>query len=72
MIELKPCPFCGGKAYLERHHRAFINGETSIVTYVRCTVCNARSGREKIADYGRTSRSSEAERKVIEAWNKRS
>lgn len=71
MAELLPCPFCGGKAYLENHHRAFINGETTRVAFVRCTICNARSGREKLTDYGRTSFSAEAEQKAIKAWNRR-
>ena len=69
--ELKPCPFCGGRAYLERSHRAFIDAETTKVTFVRCTVCNARSGRVNIADYGRTSSSIEASNKAVAAWNRR-
>lgn len=70
-IKLKPCPFCGGKAYLERSHRAFIDAETTKVTFVRCTVCNARSGRVNIADYGRSSSSIEASDKAIRSWNRR-
>lgn len=69
--KIKPCPFCGGKAYLERSHRAFINAETTKVTFVRCTVCNARSGRVNISDYGRTSSSVEASSKAVRAWNRR-
>ena len=69
--DLKPCPFCGGKAFLEDHHRAFINAQTSIVAFVRCKVCNARSPRFKVADFGHTSHSGEANRKAIEAWNRR-
>ena len=68
---LKTCPFCGGKALLERSHRAFINGETTKVAFVRCAECNARSGRVNIADYGHTSCSSEAENKAIKMWNRR-
>ena len=26
---LKNCPFCGGPAYLETSHRAFVNGEAN-------------------------------------------
>ena len=47
---LKPCPHCGGVAYLERAHRAFINAQTTRVAFVRCTECNARSGRYKLED----------------------
>ena len=68
---LKPCPFCGGEAYLERSHRAFINGKTTKVTFIRCLKCNARSARENIVDYGHSSCSIEAERKVIDMWNRR-
>ena len=68
---IKPCPFCGGSAYLEKHHRAFIDGQTTIVSFIRCVECNARSGREKLSDYGKSSKSSEAQQKVINKWNAR-
>ncbi|MGN0557881.1 MAG: Lar family restriction alleviation protein [Acutalibacteraceae bacterium] len=68
---LKPCPFCGGKAYLETHHRAFINGNTTKVTYVRCLNCNARTERIPLEKYGKTSHSSAAEAEAINAWNRR-
>lgn len=71
MDELLPCPFCGGKAYLEPNHRAFVDGKTTRVAFVRCVKCNARSGRAKLSDYGRTSHSGCAENDVIAAWNKR-
>ena len=56
MAELKPCPFCGGKPYLETRHRAFINGETTRVAFVRCTECEARTQRFSIEVFGRTSK----------------
>lgn len=68
---IKECPFCGGKPYLEKSHRAFIDGKSTKVAFVRCTKCNARSGRVKISDFGHSSKSQEAENQVIEAWNKR-
>lgn len=71
MESLKPCPFCGGRAYLERSSRGFINGESTRIAYVRCTKCEARSGRAKLTDYGHTSSSSEAVNAVVERWNKR-
>ena len=69
--ELKPCPHCGGKAYLERSHRAFINAQTTRVAFVRCTECSARSGRFLLRDYGHTSSSLEAEEAAVRAWNLR-
>lgn len=68
---LKPCPHCGGEAYLERKHRAFINAQTTRVAFVRCTECNARSGRYKLEDYGTRNASTEAERLAVESWNSR-
>lgn len=68
---IEPCPFCGGGAYLERKHRAFIGGQSCIVAFVRCVECNARSGQVRISDYGKTSVSAEAIRAAIEKWNRR-
>lgn len=69
--DIKPCPFCGGKPRLERSHRAFMGGVTTRVAFVRCTVCEARSGRQKLSDFGHTSSSVEADQAVIAAWNRR-
>ena len=69
--ELKPCPHCGEEAYLERKHRAFINAKSTRVAFVRCTVCNARSGRYKLEDYGSPNHSQAAEQLAVESWNRR-
>ena len=69
--ELKSCPDCGGEAYLERSHRAFINAQSTRVAFVRCTVCNARSGRYKLEDYGSPNHSPAAEQLAVESWNRR-
>ena len=69
--ELKPCPFCGGRAHLEKSHRAFINAKTTRVAFVRCTKCNARTERINLADFGCTSHSYDANLKAINAWNRR-
>lgn len=68
---LKPCPFCGGKPYLERHHRAFINAKTTRVALVRCTICEARSPRFELALFGTRNHSETAEWLAVEAWNRR-
>lgn len=63
--ELKPCPFCGGKAGLtsffheERQHYPFY-GE------VICLKCQASVG-----STGFSKTAEEAERKAMEAWNRR-
>lgn len=68
---LRECPFCGGAAYLEESHRAFIGGKTSRVAFVRCKKCNARSGRFELADYGHTKNSIAANEAAVNAWNRR-
>lgn len=70
-MEIKKCPFCGGEPYLESHHRAFINAQSTRVAFVRCRQCNARTERFKLEDFGCTSRSLKANEKAIEAWNRR-
>lgn len=60
MIELKPCPFCGGEARLLLNAKKKIYGKDEYRTgvVVCCNVCEARMfyGSEKLA---------------IEAWNRR-
>lgn len=55
MLELKPCPFCGGKAWTTPIYRIHMEKTRYIV---KCTKCNA------IMEY----RSQEA---VEKAWNRR-
>lgn len=60
MPELKPCPFCGGKAKL--HHKyEMMTG----YSYIYCTRC--RTETEKFAQ----SCSHSSDEKAIEAWNRR-
>ena len=71
MMELKPCPFCGGKPYLEKSSRAFLGGESQRVSYVRCTKCEARSPKIPISRYGHSCYSIDAQNAAAEAWNRR-
>lgn len=70
-MKIKNCPFCGGKPYLERSHRAFIKAQTTRVAFVRCTECDARTGRVELSKYGNTSHSAKAEEEAIKLWNNR-
>ena len=54
--ELKPCPFCGGRAELH---------EEGNYCLVKCTQCGAETG------IVRMSLKYCANEKVIEAWNRR-
>ena len=56
--ELKPCPFCGGKAQLD--HEGI---ETS--SFVRCMECHARTRNIAVASYYCS------DDKAIELWNHR-
>ena len=67
MFLLKNCPFCGGKPYLEKHHRAFVKAESTYVSLVRCMQCEAKTGKFDHREYGRSAASSAA----VEAWNRR-
>lgn len=69
--ELKPCPFCGGEALLERKSRCFNKGKSEHAAYVRCNSCNARSPRIFFSWYGKTSTCEEAVKVAVTAWNGR-
>ena len=68
---LKPCPFCGGRPFMESAARAYIDGKSTKVAFVRCQKCNARGGRVDISDFGKSSRSIDAEREAAANWNRR-
>ena len=55
-VNLKPCPFCGGKAIVE------IGTKSKIVFCIRC---KARTNR--FAEYNEEKN----EEKAVEAWNRR-
>lgn len=63
---LKACPFCGGRPYIEAHTRCFVNGESTKAAYVRCTECECRTEKFPV---------SLGPRKAVEAavnrWNSR-
>ena len=56
MDELKPCPFCGATAEINKHYPPF---QRRVKVTVRCMKCRCNSG-----EWGRTD-------KAIEAWNRR-
>ena len=65
MLELKPCPFCGGEA-------EWVETPTNYVHYVRCKKCNAMVGRTtRTQDYRRRKLWFENATGAIEAWNRR-
>ena len=53
--ELKPCPFCGGKAHVMK---------MGYPHWIYCEVCGARV-------HGRVVGEEEGEKASIEAWNRR-
>ena len=56
MTELKPCPFCGGEAFV---HKFTIEGTDGFFISVMCRVCYAQTGNQT------------KEAHAIEAWNRR-
>lgn len=59
MTELKPCPFCGGKAYVSRED---CYGELDDYYMVHCDTCSLQFGFTK---------QFECEKQVTDAWNMR-
>ena len=69
--DLKSCPFCGGSAVLERSSRCFNRGKEDRAAYVRCTLCEARTGRVFLSEFGCSSSSGKAEDLAVASWNTR-
>lgn len=59
-IELKPCPFCGGRGRIMRAGNAYV---------VRCKECGAQTARNFIKDWHRNKYI--AQGNAAEAWNRR-
>lgn len=68
MDELKPCPFCGGKAEYKRT-AIKTNGCWTDVVCVRCTICDSRTGR--VLYNAKKHPNCEEYEEAAEAWNKR-
>lgn len=65
MTELKPCPFCGGKAEFNEASRI---SDTWFVASVNCIDCCAQ-----IVSQGMETKTAEmANKSAVSAWNKRS
>ena len=64
--ELKPCPFCGGKAVI------VVNYSERLPTHrVKCVVCNAQMGTHHVCYDGRGTRFFQNDEEAINAWNRR-
>nr|DAO05031.1 MAG TPA: restriction alleviation protein [Bacteriophage sp.] len=61
--ELKPCPFCGGKASL--NYERIPGEDKGFWAQVICNVCHGRSGGTWAGSYNT------AERIEVKAWNRR-
>ena len=68
MAELKPCPFCGGEAKVQKDVHS-IDGGLRLFYYVRCCLCGAIAG-FKLECYPR-QKEHKAKREAIDAWNRR-
>lgn len=67
--QLKPCPFCGGKAYFEKFHVSY-EKYTGMAIRATCSKCKT------VSPYGRNSKlhgnfKVDDANKAIEAWNRR-
>lgn len=67
--QLKPCPFCGSKAYFEIFHVSYEKYEGKVIR-ATCSKCKT------VSPYGRNSKlhgnfKVDDVNKAIEAWNRR-
>lgn len=69
MTELKPCPFCGGKAEIERSLPTGFDGEEWY--YIYCSRAKESRGNKCHANPVISKAGENAKERVIEAWNTR-
>ena len=75
MIELKPCPFCGGKASATKTANGIIGGtDTFTAQYkIGCSKCKMFFGGESIGGFvdGKAVTIKDGYAQAAEAWNRR-
>ena len=76
MIELKPCPFCGGKAMDAKAHPSIMLKKLHYLYFAAgCTKCNVSTPLFRTQKTGSPLMNEhydeEAKQKAIEAWNRR-
>lgn len=67
VVELKPCPFCGGEAKLISKKDSCGHGLCVDEYFVKCTVCESTG--KSASDYRKTA--AECKTEVVDAWNRR-
>lgn len=75
-VELKSCPFCGGKAKVAKVHPSFMLKKLHYMYFAAgCTNCNVTTPlfptRKTGSPLMNQQYDEEAKQKAIEAWNKR-
>lgn len=75
--ELKPCPFCGGKAALKKVRGSYktnpttINDEWKVSCEKECCACGTFQDMIYHADNGEIIVKCNGAKEAVEAWNKR-
>lgn len=68
--EIKPCPFCGGRAKMHRMYGDERNGYAATVFY-RCESCFVQRGATGDTSKPGYADNSKIEEKALAAWNQR-
>ena len=67
-MKVNTCPLCNGYSKLEKKSKTVINGFTDYVTYCRCTQCDCRGPRVRLADFDNPT---DARQLAVDKWNNR-
>ena len=69
--ELKPCPFCGGKAFFYKRHDGQMYKYWNTVECVDCEASIAEDGIHFYTDPKIEGEQEEIEKELLEKWNRR-